>query len=121
MSDRALITIAIGGDYLSNWRKYCAANWSSYAARHGLDVVVITELFHDSARSPAWQKCLVPASEQARKYRHIALLDADIVINPEAPNILEQTPEHLVGGILCGSHIHPDLQHVLLSRKFRQP
>jgi hypothetical protein len=117
MSDRALITLAIGGDYLANWKRYCEPGWTKYAQRHGLDVVVITEPVVESTRSPAWQKCLIP--ERAKKYHRIALLDADIAINPEAPSIFEQTTEDKVGGVISGSHIHPDFQAMLVENIYR--
>jgi hypothetical protein len=121
MATAALMTIAIGDTYLENWKRYCAAGWQSYAARHGLDVVVITEPLVPSSRHPSWQKCLVPSTETARRYSRIVVLDCDIAVNPEAPNIFDQVPQEFVGGVLCGSHIHHDLQHVLLSLVLKRP
>src|SRR5437016_12929944 len=85
LKEGALVTLAIGEHYLSNWQKYCAADWQAYAAKHGYDLIVITEPLDRSpramARSPAWQKCLVLSQEFARQYHQIVLLDSDIAIN----------------------------------------
>jgi hypothetical protein len=116
MNETAIVTIAIGEPYLSNWTRFCSHDWQTYAARHGLDLIVISQPFEQSGRSPAWQKCLVLSQEFAAKYRQVVLVDADVAINPSAPNIIEQVPVESVGGVISGSHIHDDLKSVLLSR-----
>jgi hypothetical protein len=121
MPDAAIVTLAIGEPYLSNWQKFCEAHWRTYAARHQFDLFVITEPFDRSAsalsRSPAWQKCLVWGQAFARQYRQIILLDSDIAINPRtAPRITDQVPIDRVGGTTAGSHIHEDLRVVLIDR-----
>src|SRR5688572_19595633 len=121
MNETAIASLAIGEPYYSNWQKYCAAGWKAYAAKHQLDLIVITEALDRSplaaGRSPAWQKCLVAGQEFALKYRQIVLLDCDVAINPRlAPNICDQVPAELVGGVIVGSYIHPDLRVVLLTR-----
>jgi len=121
MSESALVTLAVGEPYLSNWKRFCSAQWQAYAARHGLDLIVVTEPFVPSNRSLSWQKCLVLSQEFAQKYRRIVLLDSDIAINPDAPNVLEQASEELVGGVLCGSHIHDDYKNLFLSRLGKTP
>jgi hypothetical protein len=121
MATAALMTIAIGESYLDNWKRYCAANWERYAFKHGLDVIVLTKPLAPSPRNPSWQKCLIPQSDAARSYRRIVAMDCDIAINPDAPNIFDQVAEEDVGGVRCESHIHPDLQHVLLSLLLKRP
>ncbi len=116
----AIVTLAIGQPHLANWQRYCEANWRRYAASHHLDLIVVTQPLDSSprglSRSLAWQKCLVLSQEFASQYRQIAILDADIAINPTAPNIFEQVTPHKVGGVLAGAHIHADLRIVLLNR-----
>jgi len=120
MNDRALVTLAIGQPCLDNWQRLCAAGWQAYASRHGLDLVVVTEPLVPSERPIPWQKCFVPSHPSAAKYRQIAVLDADIAINPEAPNIFDQVPPERIGGVISGSHIHDDLKLVLLSRLLKK-
>jgi hypothetical protein len=121
MNENAIVTLAIGEPYLSNWQKYCAAHWQEYAAKHRFDLIVLTEPLDHSplalARSPSWQKCLIWGQDFARQYRQLVVLDCDIAINPRmAPNIIDQVPIECVGGVTTGSHIHEDLRAVLLDR-----
>ena len=41
--DVAIVALAIGEPYLSNWQKYCAPSWQAYAKKHGYDIIVLTE------------------------------------------------------------------------------
>lgn len=121
MSETAIVTLAIGEPFLSNWQTYCSAHWREYAEKHGFDLIVITEPLDRSplacSRSPSWQKCLIWGQEFASRYRQLIVLDCDIAINPRAaPSIIEQVPVDLVGGYIAGSHIHEDLRVVLLER-----
>jgi len=121
MNDRALVTLAIGQPCLTNWQRYCAANWQVYANRNQLDLIVITEPLDRSDRPIPWQKCLIPSQPFAASYRQITILDADIAINPDAPNIFDQVPQDRVGGVISGSHIHDDLKPLLVSRLLKEP
>jgi hypothetical protein len=116
----AIVTLAIGQPHWTNWQRYCEANWRRYAASHNLDLIVVTHPLDSSprglSRSFSWQKCLVLSQEFASHYRQLAILDADIAINPAAPNIFEQVTPDKVGGVLSGTHIHEDLRIVLLKR-----
>jgi hypothetical protein len=121
MNENAIVTLAIGESYLRLWQKYCASSWQAYARKYQFDLIVLTEPLDystiASSRSVAWQKCLTLSQPFAQHYRQVVLLDCDIVINHEqAPNIIEQTPAHFVGGVISGSHLQEDLRVVLLSR-----
>src|SRR5687767_1985790 len=121
MNENAIVTLAIGEPYLSNWQKYCAAHWQEYAGKHQFDLIVLTEPLDRSpvalARSPSWQKCLIWGQDFARQYRQLVVLDCDIAINPRlAPNIIDQVPIECVGGTTAGSHIHEDLRALLIDR-----
>jgi hypothetical protein len=126
MSDTAIVTLAIGEQYLSYWQQYCEPSWRAYARKCGYDLIVLTEPLDRSpraaGRSPSWQKCLVLSQEFSARYRRIISLDCDIVINAEAaPPVTEQAPAEMVGGVVSGSHIHEDLRIVLLGRLRGQP
>src|SRR5437763_13961862 len=119
MNDTAIVTMAIGEPYFSNWKKYCEPNWRAYASKHQMDVICVEEPLDASpvaqARSPAWQKCLVLSQPFAAKYRQVVLLDSDVVINAEsAPKITAEVPLERVGGVISGSHIQEDLRVVML-------
>ncbi len=117
----ALATLAIGQQYLSYWHTYCEAGWRAYAQKHDFDLVVVSDLLDRSprglSRPPAWQKCLILSQDFARQYDQIVLLDSDIVINSAtAPKITNQVSVERVGGVISGTHIHPDLLVILLER-----
>jgi hypothetical protein len=120
MKKKAIVSIAIGEQCLADWQRFCAGAWQSYAARHGLDLIVVSQPLVQSERGASWQKCVVLQQPFAAQYHQIALLDTDIAINPTAPNIFEQVPEDRVGGVISGSHIHEDLRPVLMSRKTKE-
>jgi hypothetical protein len=122
MKKAALVTLAIGEEYLARWKRYCEFGWRRYAERHGLDLIVLTEPIDRSeraiARSCAWQKCLVLSQDFVRDYRQVMLLDCDIVINHQtAPDITVQVSEEFIGGVVSGSQIQEDLRVVMLHRR----
>ena len=98
---KALVTMAIGGRYLADWKKFCEPGWRRYADRFGYDLIVSEEPFDDSERArkrnPSWQKCLSASREFSPRYERIVWLDADIMINPIAPDITADVPEEKVG------------------------
>jgi hypothetical protein len=125
MNRAAIAALIIGDDYYLEWQQYCAASWHAYAQKHKLDLIVIKEPLDRSpaaaARSPSWQKCLIPGQPFAQQYEQLILLDGDIVINSaDAPNVCDQVPPDQIGGAISGSHVHPDLRGVLLQRLDRR-
>ena len=96
-----LVTIAIGDRHWPRWNHYCRPSWERYAARHGFDVHCVQEPLDESergrSRSPSWQKCLVLGQPFAQGYDRVVWIDADVVINPEAPSIVEAVPAEKVG------------------------
>ena len=101
--NKALVTLAIGEKYLVPWRALCEPGWRAYAARHGYDLVVITQPLDTSpraaARSPAWQKCLVLGDAIAAGRDRIVWIDADVMINPTAPDITVGVPAEKIGAV----------------------
>jgi len=99
----AMITLTLGRPYELAWNEVCAPTWRAYAARHGYDVIAINRPLDTSVRaamrSPAWQKLLVLRPEAASGYDRIIWIDADIVINPDAPAVTEAVPIEKIGAI----------------------
>ncbi len=60
------------------------------------------------ARSPAWQKCLVLQPAIAAGYDRIVWLDADIVINKEAPAVTSAVPLDKIGAV--DEFLYPTLE-----------
>lgn len=103
MTKQALVTLAIGREYSERFEKFCRANWTAYAERHGFDIVVFKEPLDRSEqarqRSPAWQKCLILRAGELANYARVVWVDADICINPAAPSIVDGVPAERIGVI----------------------
>lgn len=100
---KAIVTLAIGQHSLKSWTQVCRKGWTAYCERHGYDLVAIEQPLDTSERasnrSPAWQKCLVLGQSWAADYDYIVWVDADILINPIAPSIVEGCPKEKIGVI----------------------
>jgi len=108
----AIVTLAIGGKYHDRWRAYCERGWTSYAAKHGFDLIVIDKPLDDTwraaARSPAWQKCLILRPDIAGSYDRIIWLDSDILINANSPSVIEGVSPEKIGA--TDMHTFPSVE-----------
>lgn len=98
-----MVTLLVGRPYQLAWQDLCEPGWRVYAERHGYDIVAIDRPLDNApramARSPAWQKCLTLHPSVAGKYDRVVWLDADIVINPQAPPVSGGVPLEKIGAI----------------------
>jgi hypothetical protein len=122
----AIVTLAIGQQYLDSWRHFCEPSWRSYASKHSYDIICIDTPLDKSARaqdrSPSWQKCLVLSQEFSPKYQRIVWVDSDILINTKiSPNIVDGVPIDKVGAAeqLTYSHDAGTLPQQLLERVYK--
>jgi hypothetical protein len=108
----AIVTIAIGAAYSARFRAHCFPGWSRYAQRHGFELVVIEEPLDQTpratARSPAWQKCLVLRPDIAGRFDRVIWIDSDILINDRAPSVAEGVPFEKIGA--TDEHLFPSPQ-----------
>jgi hypothetical protein len=114
----AIVTLAVGAEYIERFERHCRADWSAYCRRHDLDLVVIDRPLDTSerarGRSPAWQKCLILSAPELKDRERVVWVDADICINPAAPSILDGVPAEKVG--VTDEHRFPSAnsrQHLL--------
>lgn len=102
-NNKAIVTIALGKRFVKMTKKYCQANWQAYAHKHGYDVIFIEEPLDNSERakkrSASWQKLLVCSQDLANKYERIVWVDADVLINPNAPDISYGVPLEKIGAV----------------------
>jgi len=84
-----LVTIAIGDRYLAEYNRLFRPSQQAYAARHSYDFKVITDwLGNERDRNCiSFQKILVASQPWSADYDVIVFVDADIYINPDAPEI----------------------------------
>lgn len=101
-NDKALVTIAIGEDYIRDWQAFCYPGWRKYADKHGYDILLITSLIDKgplgTSRPPHWQKLLILQVPEIARYRTVVWLDADVGINAAtSPCIVRISDESAVG------------------------
>jgi hypothetical protein len=101
---KAIVTLVIGDRYRSQWEELCRSNWTEYANKHGYDLFCLDKPLDSSARatarSPAWQKCLILGADFAQSYEQVVWVDSDILINNScAPCIASSVPVEKVGGV----------------------
>jgi hypothetical protein len=116
---KAIVTLAVGGKYHANWKKFCEPNWKQYADRYGFDLVCLESPLDTSeraqARSVAWQKCLILGIDFAGNYDQVVWIDSDIMINACAPDLTTGVPLDKVGAAEDASYS----EMVFLKRAFK--
>ena len=83
-----LVTIAIGERYLQIYNYLFRKSQEAYATKHGYDFKVITEFLDNRLRHPStisFNKILVCSQDWSSQYDIIIFVDADILINKNAP------------------------------------
>lgn len=122
-NDEAIVTIALGAQQLALLRTYRSQNWSSYAERHGYDVICIEQALDGSAharpRAPVSQKCPILGQPFASRYERLVWMDADILINPTARCVVEGVRPDRVGAVDEYSTPSCELYRQALHRLYR--
>lgn len=100
---RALATLVVGEPCRQRFAQYAAPTFRAYAKAHGLSLVVVDRLIDASdlgrGRSPAWQKCLLFRHPRLRDCDQVLWLDADIAIQPAAPDVFADVPLGTLGAV----------------------
>ena len=85
-----LVTIAIGEKYLEEYNTLFYESQKKYALKHGYDFKVVTEYLDKNIQirsTISFNKILVCGQEWSAAYDFIIFIDADIIINSNAPPI----------------------------------
>jgi hypothetical protein len=85
-----LITIAIGEEYLLQYKDLFYESQQNYALKYGYDFKVITEFLDKNIQhknTVSFNKILVCEQEFSKDYDFIVFIDADILININSPPI----------------------------------
>lgn len=124
-NQRAIVTMAIGNDYLQRWKRLCQPLWESYASRWDYDLIVITKPLDRSERAekrnPSWQKCLILDQPWSNQYETIVWVDSDILIRPDSPEIAESVPAESMGACVVGAQLSWPERQIFLERIFNTP
>jgi hypothetical protein len=120
MMKNALVTLAVGRDYDERFERLCRPNWTAYAERHGLDLLVFKHSLDESTRaqgrSPAWQKCLILGVPEIARYERVAWVDSDIIVNPAGPSLFDAVPAERIGVTDEHAFPHPEIRQALLRK-----
>jgi hypothetical protein len=84
----ALVVIAIGDKYLSDYNRIFRSSHETYALKYGYDFKLITDYLDPSLRNKyviSFNKILVCSQPWSDMYDYIIVVDADILINSKAP------------------------------------
>ena len=98
----ALVTTAIGGDYLKDFRRFSLPYWQKYAEKHDIGIIALTDLeaFGRNTRgmNGAWLKLLAPevVALHYPNLERIALVDTDVIMSPGAPDIFQAAPPNQI-------------------------
>ena len=91
----SIACLAIGKKIYSHWKKNIFPFWKIYCQKNNIGLVVFTkDLINKNDpnwKKPTWQRLLV-GHEIKQKFpsiQNLCVLDLDILINPNAPNIFK--------------------------------
>ena len=99
----AIVTIAIGDNFLNGWKTYSKKSWEIYCNKYKLNLFVITDDLiaknHKKWKKPTWQKMLIADAFKNSNFKidNICYLDTDILISPKAKNVFENYDEKKYG------------------------
>lgn len=92
MKNNLVLTIATGGLY-DQVKKLTHPSIQKYANKIKADFLVIE---NSTTADPNWEKTQVHTL--LNKYKRILLLDSDLIIRSDCPNLFEIVPEDKLGG-----------------------
>ena len=91
MGKNLILTIATG-DFYNKVRELTHPTIKKYSKKIGADFISISETEYSN---PNWEKTKV--YEYLKKYSRIILLDSDLIIRDDCPNLFEIVPEDKIG------------------------
>jgi len=112
MKDKAIVMCVEGEIYRASFDRIFLPGIRAFATRHGYELFVVAgetirEAFHNiPARAPlasipsSWLKLFAIQSVQAKGFRRVLFLDADILISPVAEDYFQFLPDETVSAIL---------------------
>jgi hypothetical protein len=97
----AIVTLAVGKEYLKAWEKYSKPSWVNYCKKYGIGLYVETKDldFDNPPKKKQWQKLLLGTTlnKLNPKIETICYIDTDVLINEFAPNIFDYHIKGTVG------------------------
>jgi hypothetical protein len=103
MSPKILLaTIVIGDKYINEYNILFRKSHELYAKKHGYDFKIVTNFLETSLSKShrstiSFQKILIGCQDWSTEYDYIIIIDADILINTNAPQISIDTLKYKIG------------------------
>lgn len=113
-----LVVVAIGKKALLEWNKYSKPLCLKYCKKYSLGLIVITDDLIDKEdpfwKKATWQKMLVGnyLNEVGLKIKNICILDLDILINPNSPNIFDHHDKKKISVVSMLKYLPYDLNFI---------
>jgi len=100
---KLFVTLSIGEKYLREYNDLFAPSQKAYAKKFDYDFKVIDDFLykkiphHDTI---SFNKILVFCQEWSKQYDYIAFVDADIFINPDSPDLIDNLTDKTKVGVV---------------------
>jgi len=94
-SNNYICSVVIGEKTYNDWYKYSFPFVAKYCEKHGVGLIIFTkELISEKSlfwKKATWQKLLVGdyLKNRIKKIKNVCMMDVDILVNPEAPNVFD--------------------------------
>jgi lipopolysaccharide biosynthesis glycosyltransferase len=96
MKEAIVVTLAIGDKNRFHYNTIFIPSIKAYASKWGFDFLCIDKCINEmepTINIIYMQKFLIASIPEVQDYKYVIFIDADILCNAEAPNILEGIPE----------------------------
>lgn len=116
-SQNYFCTLNIGKKYYDNYIKYSYPFFRSYCKKNDIGIFVITkDLISDKSvywKNASWQKLLAPKMllEKYPKIKNICMIDSDVLINNEAPNIFNYHKKNFISVVSLRTNMPYDWEN----------
>lgn len=98
-----MAVIAIGDEFFAEWKRFAYPLLEQYCRRHGIGLLVFDQDLVSKEdrywKKATWQKMLIGKTvlDSLLEVNHICYIDADILVNPFAPNIFDEYNSETIG------------------------
>jgi hypothetical protein len=98
----AIVVFVIGEKYVNTFNTYFKLNLEQYCNKHSYELIILNELIQKEdnfdKKKFFWQRLLIP--NKFKNYDFVISLDADIYVNPNAPELpLKEIPKGKIGAV----------------------
>ncbi len=110
-SQNYFCTLIIGKKYNDNFYKYSYPLFKKYCKKYDIGIFIITSHLISKKniywKNPNWQKLIAPKilENKYKKIKNLCMVDSDILINSEAPNIFNSHKKNHISVVSLRKHM----------------